>query len=56
MTNHLKVLYWNIHGIHSRTIGEKNQDSQFIDTISGFDMYASVSYTLTRISLYQDTP
>ena len=35
---HIKVLYWNIHGIYSRAIGEKNQDKELIRIVEEFDI------------------
>ena len=38
MTTQLKVLYWNIHGIHSTTIGEKQKDPKFQEVVSHHDI------------------
>ena len=38
MTTHLKCLYWNIHGISSRVIGDKNKDTTFLDITCKFDV------------------
>ena len=35
---HLKCLYWNIHGISSKILGEKTNDEKFIKIISSFDV------------------
>ena len=35
---HLKCMYWNIHGISSKIIGEKTKDPTFLKIISGFDI------------------
>lgn len=35
---HIKVLYWNIHGIYSRVIGEKNKDPDLLNILSQFDI------------------
>ena len=37
MTN-IRILYWNIHGISSRTTGEKNNDQQFLNVVSKYDI------------------
>ena len=34
----LRCLYWNMHGIYSRTIGDKNDDPDFLKIISSFDV------------------
>ena len=34
----IKVLYWNIHGIYSRTIGEKNENKDLLNIVSEFDI------------------
>ena len=36
--NHLNCLYWNIHGISSKILGEKTKDKRFLETISTFDI------------------
>ena len=38
MTDQIKVLYWNIHGISSRVNGEKHKDPRFIEIISDYDV------------------
>ena len=37
-TEHIKVLYWNIHCINSRTVGEKQKDPKFLEIISQCDI------------------
>ena len=34
----LRCLYWNIHGISSRILGEKNEDPEFLRIIASFDV------------------
>ena len=36
--NTLRCLYWNIHGISSRILGNKNEDPEFLEIISDFDI------------------
>ena len=36
--NKLRCLYWNIHGISSKVIGEKNNNPEFLKTVSGYDV------------------
>ena len=38
MTNYIKILYWNIHGISSRVTGDKNSDPNFLKVISDYDV------------------
>ena len=35
---HIKVLYWNIHGIDSQIVGEKQKNSTFLDIVSQYDI------------------
>ena len=35
---HVNCLYWNIHGISSKTLGEKTKDKKFLEIISAFDI------------------
>ena len=50
--NRIKCLYWNIHGISSKIIGEKNKDPNFLKTISSYDVIAlSELHTKSTISL-----
>ena len=37
-TSTLRCLYWNIHGISSRILGEKNEDPEFLKIISSSDI------------------
>ena len=49
---HLKILYWNIHGIHSSVTGEKNKDPQLLEIVSRFDIVCiSELHTNKAISL-----
>ena len=36
--NKLRCLYWNIHGISSKTLGDKNDNTEFLDIISSYDV------------------
>ena len=36
--NHLKCIYWNIHGITSKILGDKTEDPEFLKTISECDI------------------
>ena len=38
MSKSINILYWNIHGISSRVTGDKNNDKQFLDIISDYDV------------------
>ena len=52
MSSTLKCLYWNVHGISSQTIGMKNEQKQFRDIISEFDIVClSELHTHDTISL-----
>ena len=35
---HLKCLFWNMHGINSKILGEKNNDPTFLKIISSYDV------------------
>ena len=35
---HLKCMYWNIHGISSKILGDKTKDPKFLETLSTFDI------------------
>ena len=35
---HLRCLYWNLHGISSKILGDKNNDPTFLSIISSFDI------------------
>ena len=48
----LRCLYWNMHGISSQIIGEKNQDPHFLSIIKDFDVVAlSELHTKSNISI-----
>ena len=48
----LKILYWNIHGINSRVVGEKNKDSEFLKITQQYDIVClSELHTDKAISL-----
>ena len=34
----LKIMYWNIHGLSSKIIGNKNNDPHFLETIGKADI------------------
>ena len=38
MTDQIKVLYWNIHGISSKVTGEKHKDPRLTGIIAGYDV------------------
>ena len=38
LINQLKCMYWNIHGITSKILGNKTKDPEFIKTISEWDI------------------
>ena len=46
----LKCLYWNIHGITSQILGDKNNDPHFIKIIQGYDILA-ISELHTKVNL-----
>ena len=46
----LKCLYWNIHGISSQIIGEKNNDPHFVTIIQDYDIIA-ISELHTKVSI-----
>ena len=46
----LKCLYWNIHGIYSKILGEKNKDPHFLSIIQGFDVIA-ISELHTKVNI-----
>ena len=49
---HIKVLYWNIHGIDSQVIGEKQKDPKFIEIVSQYDIVCiSELHTAKDISI-----
>ena len=37
-SGHINVLYWNIHGIESRVVGEKQNDRTFLEIVSRYDV------------------
>ena len=48
----LRCLYWNMHGITSKILGEKNKDPHFIKIIQGYDVVAlSELHTQNNISI-----
>ena len=48
----LRILYWNIHGINSRVIGEKNTDQEFLKITQQYDIVClSELHTDKAISL-----
>lgn len=36
--NNIKCLYWNLHGVSSKILGDKNNDPNFLKTISSYDV------------------
>ena len=46
----LKCLYWNIHGVSSQLIGEKNNDSHFVNIVQDYGIIA-ISELHTRVSI-----
>ena len=50
--NTVKCLYWNIHGISSKILGDKNKDPDFLKVISSFDIIGiSELHTKNTISI-----
>ena len=50
--NSFRCLYWNIHGISSKILGNKNEDPEFLKIISDFDIVClSELHTSKIISL-----
>ena len=48
----LQCLYWNMHGITSKILGEKNKDPHFLKIIQGYDVVAlSELHTNVNISI-----
>ena len=48
----LKCIYWNIHGISSQILGDKNKDPHFLSIIQEFDVVAiSKLHTKNNISI-----
>ena len=48
----IRCLYWNLHGISSKTLGEKNKDPNFLRIIASFDVIGlSELHTNNIISL-----
>ena len=43
---HLKILYWNVHGIHSRTAGDKYKDTTFLGLVSHYDVVCLNQYKI----------
>ena len=35
---HLRCLYWNLHGVSSKILGDKNNDPTFLKIVSSFDV------------------
>ena len=46
----LKCLYWNIHGISSQILGEKNKDPHFLSIIKDYDVLA-ISELHTKMNI-----
>ena len=40
VTNHLRCMYWNIHGISSKILGDKTKDPEYLRIISEWDILA----------------
>ena len=48
----LRCLYWNIHGISSKIIGDKNSNPEFLQNVSGYDVIClSELHTKDTISI-----
>ena len=48
----LRCLYWNIHGIYSQILGDKNNNHEFLQIISGYDVICiSELHTKNYISI-----
>ena len=48
--NELRCLYWNIHGISSQIMGDKNKDPHFLSIIKDFDVVA-ISEMHTKVNV-----
>ena len=49
----LKCLYWNLHGIYSKILGEKNNDPDFLKIISSYDVIGISELHTKKQSQYQ---
>ena len=48
----LKCLYWNIHGISSQILGEKNNNPHFVSIVQDYDVVALIElHTKVNISI-----